>query len=112
MTQNSNGEAKPISEIKDARARKELPELCREYRRFLDQEKAAQAAKNAIMDEIKVHAKRARIKKVAGDDWQLTRVPEGKGQIQAKKLIEKGIDPDLIEDCKGVRSAYYKVSAL
>ena len=98
-----------LKSVKDVRARRELPDLCTQYREFASQEAAAKAAKKGIMDEIKVHADRVGHKKIAGDGWTLIKVAEGRGQISGIKLIELGVELHIIDAAYGKRAAYYSV---
>jgi hypothetical protein len=94
---NGNGEAKPIEEVKNAKARRALIKLCAEYRELADQAAALETAKKALMVDIKAHANAARVKKVAGEGWMLIKVKGGSSKISAEKLLEKGVRIGIIE---------------
>lgn len=87
----------PVEEIKNTKARKQLPTLCAEYRDLAEQKAAIDAAQKELMTDIKALAKSARLTAVQGDGWRLSRFKSGRSSISAEKLLENGVAVPVIE---------------
>ena len=109
----NNGEAIPIADVKHAKARRLLPDLCSEYRRIAEEAAAIDAAKRALMTDIKTLAKSARIKKVEGDGWMLVKADGRSPKVNKEKLLKKGVSMEVIESCTDENAyTYFQVRAV
>jgi len=105
-------DAPSIDTIKDAKARKRLAALCTEYRELADQAAALDAAKSALMDDIKAIAEEQSLEKVAGAGWLLSKGHGGRSEIKAELLLQKGVKMAVIEACTVEKKwSYFQVLA-
>lgn len=105
-----NGSVKTIDEVKNAKARKRLPELCAEYRALAEDRQAIEEAQKSLKEDIDQLAKSARITKVQGDGWVLMKTTSKRSTIKPERLVEKGVSMEVIEYATVTsESSYYQV---
>lgn len=90
--------AKDISTIKDSKIRRQLIELCTEYREDSVVESAAKKRKEAKMVAIKALAKKVRAYNHKGDGFHLQRQLGITSKIVQEKLLELGVEMEVIEE--------------
>ncbi len=103
-------EPQPISSIRVSH-RKTLIGLCEEYREISEQTSALAAAKKALMSDIRTIAETNHVEKVAAGDWTLSKCTRSTTSISGEKLLEKGVDMDIIDAATVVStSSFYRVT--
>lgn len=98
--------ARPIEEFPELAD--VLPELCLEYRRLHKVEKEAEKAKKAIGDDIGPLLEAVGCNSITdGAEWAAVRCKGSKSSISATKLVELGVDPDIIEQATVTNEYWY-----
>jgi hypothetical protein len=91
-------DATPLDSIKDAKLRKRLNNACIEVRELQEQITAMEARKKQIVeDEIRPTLRQVKLDKVRGEGWLAIKNMRTTKTISAEKLIENGVDMDVIE---------------
>jgi hypothetical protein len=98
----------PVDAIRDDAARRKLPALCAEYRDLKDAISELSKAADGIKSEINDHAKRARVVKVDGDGWRLSKM-KGRVTLSKTRLLEEGVSVEVIERATVEGKPYYQV---
>lgn len=87
--------ATPISHLDPAVAA-QLSVACTEYRRLADEKGAIEAAMKLLMPDIAKLGEKVGVDKVRGNGWLLLNVEGGRSDIDAKKLVEKGVPIEVV----------------
>jgi hypothetical protein len=97
-----------VSSLRDLKARRALPDLCMAYRDLRAQIKALEDAAKPLAEEIAEHASRAKVDKLDGEGWRLSKCA-GRKTLSKERLLEKGVAMTVIEYATVEGLPYYKV---
>lgn len=87
--------ATPISYVDPLVAAK-LSEACAAYRKMADEKGALEAAMKLLLPDIAKLAEQVGSDKIRGNGWLLLNVESGRSDIDAKKLLEKGVSLEVV----------------
>lgn len=109
----TEGEPKTALPVSDFEEYREVIDLyCHEYRELSEKMKELEARRKELSEVLYDVMREVRYDSIVGDNYHIVRVIQTRRPLSETKLVELGVDPDVIDRARGeVTTDYVQVRA-